>query len=144
MRHITDVRMATLILARLACDPAGHWILRWTSAGHPPPLLVDYDGVTRYLDEGNGLLLGTGTDRPRHDAEATLPPGSTLVFYTDGLIETRGELLDTGLQRLRRHAAALAHRPLNSFTDRLLERTRPTDNDDDVALLTIRIPLGTP
>ncbi|MCX5136635.1 SpoIIE family protein phosphatase [Streptomyces sp. NBC_00340] len=144
MRHITDVRMATLILARLACDPAGHWILRWTSAGHPPPLLVDYDGVTHYLDEGNGLLLGTGTDRPRHDAEATLPPGSTLVFYTDGLIETRGELLDTGLQRLRRHAAALAHRPLNSFTDRLLERTRPTDNDDDVALLTIRIPLGTP
>ncbi|MFJ8989078.1 SpoIIE family protein phosphatase [Streptomyces sp. NPDC102279] len=144
MRHITDVRMATLILARLACDAAGRWILRWTSAGHPPPLLVDHDGVTRYLHEGNGLLLGTGTDRPRHDAQATLPPGSTLVFYTDGLIETRRELLDTGLERLRRNAAALSHRPLNSFTDQLLERTRPTDNDDDVALLTLRIPPGTP
>ncbi|MFF0188378.1 SpoIIE family protein phosphatase [Streptomyces sp. NPDC005244] len=144
MRQITDVRMATLILARLSCDASGRWILRWTSAGHPPPLLVDHDGVTRYLHEGNGLLLGTGTDRPRRDAQATLPPGSTLVFYTDGLIETRRELLDTGLERLRRNAAALSHRPLHSFTDHLLERTRPTDNDDDVALLTVRIPLGTP
>lgn len=141
MRHITDVRMATLVLGRLTCDAAGSWILRWTSAGHPPPLLVDYDGVTRYLHEGSGLLLGTGTDRPRADAHTTLPPGSTLVFYTDGLIETRRETLDTGLERMRRHAAALSHRPLNSFTDQLLERTRPTDNDDDVALLTIRVPL---
>ncbi|GGX63352.1 SpoIIE family protein phosphatase [Streptomyces fructofermentans] len=140
MRHITDVRMATLILARLAREPDGEWILRWTSAGHPPPLLVEYDGVTRYLDESKGILLGTGTLHPRTEARVTLPPGSTLVFYTDGLIESRRQLLDVGLARMRRHAAVLAHRPLNSFADQLLQHTRPADNDDDVALLTIRIP----
>ena len=143
MGHITDVRMATLILARLTAEATGRWTLRWASAGHPPPLLVDHEGVTRYLEEGNGILLGTASARPRHDAHVDLPPGSTLVFYTDGLIETRRQPLDAGLERLRRHAASLARRPLDSFADQLLERSRPTDNDDDVALLTVRIPRAT-
>ncbi|MET9993196.1 GAF domain-containing SpoIIE family protein phosphatase [Streptomyces mutabilis] len=142
MRHITDVRMATMILARLSSGPAGTWRLRWTSAGHPPPLLVHHNGLTNYLDGANGLLLGTGTRRPRPDATVTLPPGATLVFYTDGLIEGRRRPLDTGMEVLRRHAAALAHRPLETFTDQLLQRSRPADNDDDVALLAIRIPLA--
>ncbi|ARQ67446.1 SpoIIE family protein phosphatase [Streptomyces marincola] len=143
MGHISDVRMATLILARLTADPGGHWRLRWASAGHPPPLLVDHEGATRYLDEGNGLLLGSDHSLPRLDARIDLPPGSTLVFYTDGLIETRRQSLDVGLERLRRHAASLARRPLDPFADQLLERTRPADNDDDVALLAIRLPHDT-
>ncbi|UCM92013.1 SpoIIE family protein phosphatase [Streptomyces marincola] len=142
MGHITDVRMATLILAHLVPDDAGRWSLRWTSVGHPPPLLVDHEGVTRFLDEGNGLLLGTALSQPRPDARVALSPGSTLVFYTDGLIETREQPLNIGLERLRRHAASLARRPLDRFVDQLLERTRPADNDDDVALLTVRIPHG--
>jgi serine phosphatase RsbU (regulator of sigma subunit) len=70
----------------------------------------------------------------------TLPPGSTLVLYTDGLIEASGHSLDEGLERLRRNAASLAHRPLEPFTDHLLERSRPPQNEDDVALLAVRIP----
>lgn len=69
-----------------------------------------------------------------------LPPGSTLVLYTDGLIEARDQPIDTGFDTLRRHAAALVRRPLESFADLLLERARPPRNDDDVALLAIRIP----
>ncbi|MET7683409.1 SpoIIE family protein phosphatase [Streptomyces sp. NPDC005423] len=142
LRHITDVAMATMILARVEEAEDGRWKLTWTNAGHPPPLLIGHDGLATYLTDGHGILLGTGARRPRTDATALLPPGSTLVLYTDGLIEEPGHTLDEGLHQLRRHAAGLAHRPLASFTDQLLRRVRPTANDDDVALLALRTPLS--
>ncbi|MET7654568.1 SpoIIE family protein phosphatase [Streptomyces sp. NPDC005486] len=138
--HITDVAMATMLLARVEESDAGRWKLSWTNAGHPPPLLISHDGLADYLTEGHGILLGTGARKPRTDASALLPPGSTLLLYTDGLIEEPGHTLDEGLHQLRRHAAALAHRPLASFTDQLLRRVRPAANDDDVALLALRVP----
>jgi PAS domain S-box-containing protein len=138
--HITDVAMATLILAKVEEADEGRWKLTWTNAGHPPPLLISHDGLAEYLTDGHGILLGTGARRPRADATVLLPPGSTLVLYTDGLIEEPGHTLDQGLHRLRQHAAALAHRPLASFTDQLLRRVRPAANDDDVALLAVRAP----
>ncbi len=143
MTQITDVRMAAMNLARLAVDAAGAWQLRWSSAGHPPPLLAGRDGLTRYLSEVNGLLLGMTSSHPRSEARITLPAASTLVFYTDGLIESRRQPLDSGMKNLRRHAASLAHRDLDAFADHLLQRSRPHDNDDDVALLAIRLPADT-
>jgi serine phosphatase RsbU (regulator of sigma subunit) len=86
------------------------------------------------------MLLGTGTAPDRADATVTLPPRSTLVLYTDGLIESRDRTLDEGLEQLRRHAAALVRRPLESFCDELLKRVRPPSNDDDVAMLALRVP----
>ncbi|MEU1479137.1 SpoIIE family protein phosphatase [Streptomyces sp. NPDC005760] len=138
--HITDVTMATMIFARIEERDDGHWEVTWTNAGHPPPLLISHDGLADYLTEGHGILLGTGVRTPRTDASALLPPGSTLLLYTDGLIEAVGRSLDEGLQHLRRHAAALAHRPLASFTDQVLRRVRHVRNDDDVALLAVRAP----
>ncbi|MEV4331680.1 SpoIIE family protein phosphatase [Streptomyces sp. NPDC049597] len=140
LSHISEVEMATVIFGRLERDGAGQWRLRWTNAGHPPPLLVTYDGQSRYLDDGHGILLGSHVSMPREDGTAVLPPQSTLVLYTDGLIESPGRSLDDGLERLRRNAASLAHRPLEAFTDLLMERSRPQDNDDDVALLLVRVP----
>ncbi|MFJ8591760.1 SpoIIE family protein phosphatase [Streptomyces sp. NPDC093598] len=142
IQHITDVDMATTIFARVEPADDGHWKLSWTNAGHPPPLLISRDGLARYLTDGHGILLGTQTGTRRPDATALLPPGSTLVLYTDGLIEAPRRTLDEGLDRLRQHAAALAHRPLASFTDELLRRVRPSGNDDDVALLALRVPEG--
>ncbi|MFE9776240.1 SpoIIE family protein phosphatase [Streptomyces sp. NPDC005931] len=138
--HITEVSMATMLFARMTVGDDGRWELSWTNAGHPPPLLVTHDGRAQYLTDGHGILLGTGSERPRPDATAKLPPQSVLLLYTDGLIEAPGRSLDEGLDRLRRHAASLAHRPLKTFTDLLLERTRPPGNDDDIALITLRIP----
>lgn len=106
----------------------------------PPPLLITHDGLAEYLTDGHGILLGTQTGTRRPDATTQLPPGSTLVLYTDGLIEAPRRTLDEGLDRLRQHAAALAHRPLASFTDQLLRRVRPAGNDDDVAVLALRVP----
>lgn len=137
--HITDVGMATMILGRLQAGADGRWELRWTNAGHPPPLLVTHDGRARYLNGGHGILLGAHAGIPRADATGVLPPLSTLVLYTDGLIESPRHPIDDGLERLRLHAARLAGHPLDAFTDALME-ARPTDNDDDVAILTVRVP----
>ncbi|WUD79027.1 SpoIIE family protein phosphatase [Streptomyces sp. NBC_00510] len=138
--HTAEVPMATMIFARLTSVDDGLWRLEWTNAGHPPPLLVTYDGQTSFLTEGHGILLGTGTDRPRQDAVFTLPPQATLVLYTDGLVESTRHSIDVGLDELRKHAASLARRPLDSFSDSLLNRVRPPDNDDDVAFLALRTP----
>ncbi|MEU6095120.1 SpoIIE family protein phosphatase [Streptomyces sp. NPDC047079] len=140
MTRLTDVAMATTVFARMTVGEDGRWTLSWTNAGHPPPLLVTREGLTEYLTEGHGPLLGISPRRRRSDATVVLPPESTLLLYTDGLIESPGRSLDEGLDRLRRHAAALARRPLESFADQLLERTRPADNDDDVAVLALRMP----
>ncbi|MGW4568354.1 SpoIIE family protein phosphatase [Streptomyces sp. NPDC004561] len=136
---ITDVAMATLAFARVTKTSDGHWQLSWTNAGHPPPLLITRDGLAQYLTDGHGLLLGTGVRTSRPDATVLLPPGCTLLLYTDGLVEAPGRTLDEGLNRLRQHAAALAHRPLPSFTDQLLHRVHPPGLDD-VALLALRTP----
>ncbi|MFF3920320.1 SpoIIE family protein phosphatase [Streptomyces sp. NPDC001852] len=135
---IAEVSMATLVFARMSENDAGQCELSWTNAGHPPPLLVTYEGMARYLTDGHGILLGVTPGQVRPDATAELPRGATLLLYTDGLIESPSHTLDEGLNRLRRHAASLAHRPLESFTDELLARGRPPDNDDDVALLAVR------
>ncbi|MFM9695193.1 SpoIIE family protein phosphatase [Streptomyces europaeiscabiei] len=137
--NVAEASMATLIFGRVERSDDG-WTLRWTNAGHPPPLLITHDGRSRFLDEEHDHLLGTGLIRARTDTLTPLPALSTLVLYTDGLIESPGHTLDRGLARLRQHAAALAHRPLHVFCDLLLERARPVDNDDDVALLVLRTP----
>ncbi|MBE4735109.1 MULTISPECIES: SpoIIE family protein phosphatase [Streptomyces] len=142
MPAITTVPMATLVLGVLEGDPhTGPWTLRWTSAGHPPPLLLTGDGQAQYLEAGQGLLLGAppGTGGSRPSAAQSLPPGSTLLLYTDGLIEIPGSDLDTGLARLRRHALDLAHEPLDTLCDQLPARM-PPGSTDDVALLALRLP----
>ena len=142
MPVITTVPLATLILARVEGDPdTGPWTLHWTSAGHPPPLLLSPDGTACYLEAGQGLLLGTGpvTGAGRPDATHPLESGSTLLLYTDGLVEAPGSDLDTGLDRLRRHALALAREPLDTLCGAVLAHV-PPGSTDDVALLALRVP----
>jgi PAS domain S-box-containing protein len=138
--HVAEVPVATLVFGRLEDDGDSGWRLRWTNAGHPPPLLVTPDGRARFLTDAHGMLLGTGVVTTRGDACVDLGPRSTLLLYTDGLIESRHRSLDDGLADLGRHAAALAGRPLEVFCDLLLQRVRPSDNDDDVAVLAVRVP----
>ncbi|MFJ9447212.1 SpoIIE family protein phosphatase [Kitasatospora sp. NPDC101235] len=145
MASLTDVPMATVILAYVEKPlAAGPWRLRWTSAGHPPPLLLPAaatpsGGGARYLEAGQGLVLGAGGDPERHDGTEDLPAGSTLLLFTDGLVEIPGTDLGAGLERLRRHAAHVAGYPLEEFCDQIL-RIVPSGSTDDTALLALRIP----
>ncbi|MFF5922786.1 SpoIIE family protein phosphatase [Streptomyces flavochromogenes] len=140
MARATDLATATLVLGRLAFSPQAGWTWEWTNAGHLPPLLLTHDGRAEYLHTPNSVLLGTGISVARGRDCVHLPPGSTLLLYTDGLIESREHGIDHGLARLRRYAAAAAHHTLGVLCERLIEEVRPSDNDDDVALLSVRVP----
>ncbi|MGI5484597.1 PP2C family protein-serine/threonine phosphatase [Streptomyces lavendofoliae] len=130
---------ATCLYALLDQGHGGAWAVTYSSAGHPPALLITHEGDTRYLEGGRGLLLGVDPHSPRGHATETLPARSTLLMYTDGLIERRGEDLTHGMTRLRQHAAALAREQLDTFCDELLTGMT-TDHADDIALLAARIP----
>jgi serine phosphatase RsbU (regulator of sigma subunit) len=112
-------------------------VLRWSNAGHPPPLLVQPDGTVQVLERPPDLLLGVDPEAERADHAQALPDGSTVLFYTDGLIERRGVPLDTGLAWLTATVAAWAHLPLEELCDRLLAELGPAE--DDVALLALRL-----
>ncbi|WP_182900515.1 SpoIIE family protein phosphatase [Microbispora sp. H10830] len=141
MSAVTDVPLATMILARVEGSGDGPWRLRWSNAGHPPPLLVTPDGHARYLEQGQDLLLGLrlGIESTRRDAVEPMPAGSTLVLYTDGLVESPGSDLANGLARLRAQAAAMAHLQLEGVCDEIVRRI-PHGTTDDVALLALRLP----
>ncbi|MGZ8750165.1 MAG: SpoIIE family protein phosphatase, partial [Pseudonocardia sp.] len=114
-------------------------VLRWALAGHPPVLLVDGPD-TRFLDgPGAGTVLGV-RGRPAYaEASTTVTPGSSIVLYTDGLVERRCEVLDAGLQRLADAARGLSHlgpaELVAALADAALGDAGPAD---DVALLVVR------
>jgi sigma-B regulation protein RsbU (phosphoserine phosphatase) len=130
--------MATAVVAFLDRAPHGGFRLRWSNAGHPPPVLISNDGEVRPLT-GNDLLLGARRGSPRHTYTATLEPGSIVLLHTDGLVESRGTVIDEGFQRLY---GKLRIRNAGAPRDLLarVAREMTTDRADDVAMLAVRIP----
>jgi serine phosphatase RsbU (regulator of sigma subunit) len=142
LRRLHVDTMATAILCRARPVPGasatGGFVLRWSNAGHPPPVLIRPDGAVDLLARPPELLLGVEPGRPRTDHEITVTPGTTVLLYTDGLVERRGQSLDEGLDRLRAAAAELSSLPPEDLCDALLERLA-TGFEDDVALLIVRV-----
>jgi hypothetical protein len=137
---------ATLVLGRIERDPeeGGQYTFGWSNAGHLPPLLVGADGSTRYLAPArHGIPVGIEASVPRFSHKHPLAPGSTLLLFTDGLVERRDQDIDTGLDDLAEQAARLATAPLEELCDALISRSRQVF-DDDVAVLALRTPLGSP
>ncbi|MGW0080091.1 PP2C family protein-serine/threonine phosphatase [Streptomyces sp. NPDC003393] len=138
-----DPTAATLVMARIAREPGAGYTMRWTNAGHPPPLLITSDGTARWLaPEPHGIPVGVDPGLHRPDHTHALPPASTLLLFTDGLVERRGQDIGTGLRQLADRAAALATAPLAALCDHLI--SREDTYDDDVALLALRVPDMTP
>ncbi|SHF96497.1 SpoIIE family protein phosphatase [Geodermatophilus nigrescens] len=144
MQTLQSGIMATAVVARLEQTDEEHAAglarLRWSNAGHPPPMVVSPDGEVRVLDGGRpDLLLGVRPDAPRREAQVTLPWRSVVLLYTDGLVETRHEDIDHGLARLQRLLGELAGRDLDELCDEVLARMLPTNPGDDVALVAIQL-----
>ncbi|MBM7806674.1 serine phosphatase RsbU (regulator of sigma subunit) [Geodermatophilus bullaregiensis] len=136
--------MATAVVARVEQTPeqraAGLTTLRWSNAGHPAPLLLTPEGAVQTLGGGRGeLMLGVDPDARRTSSAVEVRRGSTLLLYTDGLVEGRDLLLDDGTDRLRTALAELADLPLERLCDALVTRLRPEGLQDDVALVAIRL-----
>lgn len=135
---ITD--FATAVYAKIEGPVGGPHQLRWANAGHPPALLVLADGTTKILEGGTGPALGAAPGLARGDAVDGLPDDSTLLLYTDGLVETRTDGLDECIAALAEHISGLASLDIEDFCDAVL--TFGPGNQDDVALLAVRLPPG--
>jgi PAS domain S-box-containing protein len=112
-------------------------LLRWSSAGHLPPLLLHPDGRAELLHRSTNLPLGLRVHDQREDHTQVVVPGATVMLYTDGLVERRGESLHVGLERLRTTTERLAGLGLEDLCDRLIAELA-ADSEDDVALLAAR------
>lgn len=132
--------LATAFFGWVHPDPAGGLVLRWCNAGHLPPVVLAPDGETIVLESRDDLLLGLGLETHRADLSMRLPAASTLLLYSDGLIETRNADLDHGLDRLRAAAGPLAPLDVVDLCDELVSAMVGVISHDDVTVLAVRIP----
>ncbi len=132
--------MATALVAHLEPGEAGGALLRWSSAGHPAPVLLDAAGGVQLLETGTAdLLLGVDPDTAREDRTTPLDRGATLLLYTDGLVERRDRDIDAGTDELLAVLRQCAGLPLDEVCDRVLRRMFLPDAEDDVAVLAVRL-----
>jgi hypothetical protein len=136
--------MATALVARLEQDDvdlrAGTTRLRWSSAGHLPPVLLTADGKASLLDgEAPDLLLGVAPDQPRTERVVVLDRFDTVLLYTDGLVERRDRDVDTGTAELLAVLQECGGLSLDELCDQVLEKLFLPDAEDDVAILAVRL-----
>jgi len=138
-----DGRLVTVFYGVLnQADGTGGRTLTFANAGHPAPLTYHPDSGVSQLQTESSMLLGVAipTGEPRSQHEVRLPVGSTVVLFTDGLVEVPGVSLTDQFVRLREVAAAgAADAAPEEVCDRLLERMVPDRLRDDIALLVVRL-----
>ena len=140
LRHLDEITgnlessFATCVFA--VYDPRTG-ICEISSAGHLPPVLVSPEGEATLVGMPSALPLGVGGTQ-FETTRLRLRPGSGLVLYTDGLVETRTDPIDARLDTLVRLLAGPA-RPLEETCDQLLDKLRHGEDYDDVALLIARV-----
>ncbi|MFF1396299.1 PP2C family protein-serine/threonine phosphatase [Streptomyces sp. NPDC058287] len=138
LQAMTSNPITTTTLARIEPDGPG-WRLRWSSAGHVPPLLIVPGRRADSLFAEPGLPLGVDPEQPRPDHSRYVPPDATVVFFTDGLIEHPARSIDESLRELTGLATAYASLSLPDFVQALADH-HPSDGHDDMAVLALRTP----
>jgi PAS domain S-box-containing protein len=109
----------------------------WSAAGHPPPLVIGPDGA-RFLEGGRSVPIGAADPAIFREATAILPPGASLLLYTDGLVERRDTPLEERLTELA-DAATKAGDELGELCEHVIAaQLGDADPGDDVALLAVR------
>jgi anti-sigma regulatory factor (Ser/Thr protein kinase) len=137
-RHITGDEMATAVCMTL--DPYTQE-LTYASAGHPPSLLQAGDsGVVSRLDRAGAPPLGFAQADAIQEIQLPLPPRSTVVAYTDGLIERRGWSIDVGIDLLAHVLAASRTLAAEALATRIVHDVAArVGSGDDIALLIVRL-----
>ncbi|MFI5776398.1 SpoIIE family protein phosphatase [Nocardia sp. NPDC051570] len=131
--------MCTTVCAAVL-DPA-RGTLRYSSAGHMPPVLSEPDTKGQLLEGGRAVPLATFDPPSRPEATTVLAPGSTLVLFTDGLVEQRGIDIDIRFDELADELSGAAPYLPREVADAVLSRLRPVGGyDDDVAMVVYRQP----
>ncbi|MFJ5135986.1 PP2C family protein-serine/threonine phosphatase [Streptomyces sp. NPDC088707] len=140
-RRLDIPASGTLVHAHLNPADNGRWRLTWTNAGHLPPLLATPDGTAQQLTPHGPLMHPFLPPGPRSSHSRLLPPGSILLLYTDGLVETRHGDIEENIERLARLlTAAPADIPLDTLLRALHDTAAPAQAEDDTVLLAVRLP----
>ncbi len=129
----TSGHLATVLCAVLDVDAHR---LTVTSAGHLPPLLLS-DGTGTFVQSDVGVPIGVRAGASYTSTSVQTPKAATLLAFTDGLVERRGESIDTGLARLQQ-AASSNHVALDELLSRLIDDLRQDGGDDDTAIAALR------
>jgi anti-sigma regulatory factor (Ser/Thr protein kinase)/GAF domain-containing protein len=108
-------------------------------AGHPPPLRIDADGTASFLEVVPNVPLAVVPATRFESTTHACPAGATLLLYTDGLVERRGETIDAGLERLRTSVEAPGDQ-LDGLCEQLVGALVPGVRGDDVAMIAVRVP----
>ncbi|MCD9877895.1 PP2C family protein-serine/threonine phosphatase [Streptomyces guryensis] len=134
-----DGALATTVI-KVLIDPRSRLII-YSNAGHPPPVLLHPDGSWQMLDQATDPPLGARPDHvPRPQAGLSYSRGDTLVLYTDGLVERRGEDIDASLARLTDVLAQHGTLAVEELADGLLANLGVTGGSrDDIALVVVRL-----
>ena len=135
VRGLLAAEFATLVY--VVFDPDSNTV-KFANAGHPPPLVVGGTEGAIYLEGGLGPPLGAVGFPDRHlDVSYHLAAGSTLILFTDGLVERRGDTIRDGLDRLKA-SVTVADDDLEAMCDHVLFTMVGNDASDDVAVLALR------
>lgn len=136
--RLPGARCTTAFCAVLTPDTGE---LVYSSAGHPPPIMVHADGTKALLDGGHGLPLALRPDWQRPETSTVMPPRATVLLYTDGLVERRGISIDDGMARAADLIQDGRSESLDEVADDLMSRLEPGGGySDDVAVLLYRQP----
>ena len=133
-------QLATCVYGRLLPVEGGA-LLRYANAGHLPPVVQRPDGTIEVLSDGKSVLIGApGEASNRPDGSAFVSLGSTVILYTDGLVEDRLTDIEAGIDRLcglvAGHDPALG---VDTLCDRLLEELLTGPRTDDAAVVAVRL-----
>jgi serine phosphatase RsbU (regulator of sigma subunit)/anti-sigma regulatory factor (Ser/Thr protein kinase) len=141
-QYATDLPGATSTTVVYAVvNVVDRW-LEYSSAGHPYPLYVSPDGEARFLEGAQGLPLCCGGSFERVTQRIPFPAGSTIILYSDGLIERRRESLAVGLERLKETVLARWRLPIEILADEIVKTLfADSARTDDVAVLVLRSPV---
>ncbi|UFS98793.1 SpoIIE family protein phosphatase [Nocardia huaxiensis] len=133
--------MCTTVCAAIL-DPV-RGLVRYSSAGHMPPILAEPGKQGRLLEGGRAVPLATFELPRRPEATTAMAPGSTLVLFTDGLVEQRGVDINERFIELADELSGMAGQLPREVADAVLSRLRPEGGyDDDVAMVVYRQPPG--
>lgn len=137
---IPDAYCTTVFLAILDTESG---VLEYSNAGHMPAVLVKTEAggttATTLLTDARSVPLAVRRNETRPQATEVLPPGSTLMWFTDGLVERKHESIDDGLARVAEVLTDTDGLPVNAVADAVLDLLAPPGGyDDDVAMVVYR------
>ena len=135
---IPDAFCTTVFLAVLDTE-SGEFF--YSCAGHLPAVLAAPQAKPTLLSDARSVPLVVQRKSSRPQSSVVLPPGSTLMLYTDGLVERRDVSLDDGIARVSETVAGGMHLPVDAVADAVLnEMAPPGGYDDDIAIVVYRQP----